>query len=481
MSSKTDSTGRWTVVLFGTLLVAAVLRFIGLQSGLWYDEIMTLVLSVRHPFSQIVTEFVGVNAHPLYSVMAHASLSVFGESAWALRLPAAVFGIASVLMVYLLAVQILPRVEAWVAAITMATSYHHVWFSQNARGYTLMGFLTLLSTFFLLRAARTGRRADYVIYACACAAGIYTHLTMAFVVGGHAAVLLLGHALHWRPALTQSLRPMLWAWIAAAALSVLAYAPFVPGIVALMGLEATQQATGVTTLSWLVTEALRSLFAGTGMPAALLGGFFAAFGAVSLLRRWPLVFMLLVAPAVVTGLTLVALGQPIRPRFFFFLSGAAAVFVGRGIGAVVEAIAARRAHVQPAQVTAAVVACACVLLALSATALPTNYRVPKQDFDGAVSFLEAAEMQGARIAMAGPACPAFELYYLKSWPCLKAADDVRTVARSADRLLVVYTLAAYIADPVLREDVRTNCVVQRRFPGTLGDGEITVCALHPSS
>ena len=57
------------------------------------------------------------------------------------------------------------------------------------------------------------------------------------------------------------------AWIAAAALSVLAYAPFVPGIVALMGLEATQQATGVTTLSWLVTEALRSLFAGTGMPA----------------------------------------------------------------------------------------------------------------------------------------------------------------------------------------------------------------------
>lgn len=72
----------------------------------------------------------------------------FGESGWALRLPAALFGIASVVMVYVLAARYLSRVEAWVATAVIATSYHHVWFSQNARGYTLIGFLTLLSTFF---------------------------------------------------------------------------------------------------------------------------------------------------------------------------------------------------------------------------------------------------------------------------------------------------------------------------------------------
>ncbi len=110
-------------------------------------------------------------------------------------------------MVYILAVEFLPRVEAWAATAVLATSYHHVWFSQNARGFTLMGFLTLLATYFLLRAGRTGARRDYAIYALACAAGIYTHLTMAFVVAGHVVVLLAGHALSWRPAVAQPLAP----------------------------------------------------------------------------------------------------------------------------------------------------------------------------------------------------------------------------------------------------------------------------------
>ncbi|MEQ1896959.1 MAG: hypothetical protein ABL971_06160 [Vicinamibacterales bacterium] len=38
---------------------------------------------------------------------------------------------------------------------------------------------------------------------------------------------------------------------------------------------------------------------------------------------------MLMMPGVLTGLAIVALGQPIRPRFFF-LSGAAAIFVGAG-------------------------------------------------------------------------------------------------------------------------------------------------------
>ncbi len=82
MSSKTEPAGtRWIIVLGVTFAAAAVLRFIALGFGLWYDEIVTLVLSARHPIGQIVTEFAGVNSHPLYSVLAHASIEAFGESA----------------------------------------------------------------------------------------------------------------------------------------------------------------------------------------------------------------------------------------------------------------------------------------------------------------------------------------------------------------------------------------------------------------
>jgi 4-amino-4-deoxy-L-arabinose transferase-like glycosyltransferase len=74
---------------------ALVLRAIGLDSGLWYDEIITLVDSVRAPLYSIVTEFPGNNQHTLFSVLAHISTGVFGEHAWSVRLPSLVFGVAA--------------------------------------------------------------------------------------------------------------------------------------------------------------------------------------------------------------------------------------------------------------------------------------------------------------------------------------------------------------------------------------------------
>src|ERR1043166_6480075 len=53
---------------------AALLRAIGSDSGLWLDEIITLVESVRRPLAQILTAFPGNNQHTLYSVLAPASV-----------------------------------------------------------------------------------------------------------------------------------------------------------------------------------------------------------------------------------------------------------------------------------------------------------------------------------------------------------------------------------------------------------------------
>jgi 4-amino-4-deoxy-L-arabinose transferase-like glycosyltransferase len=477
MSSKTDAArDQWVWIVLLTVTVAAVLRFIALGSGLWYDEIVTLVRSARLPIRQIVTEFPGVNAHPLYSVLAHIALSLFGESAWALRLPAALFGIASVAAVYFLAARVTTRIEAWIAAAVLATSYHHIWFSQNARGYTVMGFLALVATHTLLRANETARGRDYAIYALACAAGVYTHLTMAFVVAGHAAAVVGGRLIGWAPVRHVRVAPLIWSWAVAAILALAAYAPFMSGLVAdLLGADAPRQAAQVATARWAISDALRSILLGAGVPAALAGGAFAAIGTWSLWRRQPLVWTLLIAPAVVTGLAIGALGHPLRPRFFFFLSAAAAIFVGRGIGATVEWYTTRRTIGERAAV-GAMVACTFALVALSAMALPRNYRVPKQDFEGAVRFAEAAERRGALITAAGPACLPLEIYYGKSWPCLETVDDLRgSQVDDTVSVLNVSTLTDYIVDSSLREFLRSSCAPLARFPGTLGGGDIVVC------
>ena len=87
-------------VLTAILLIGAALRIYGLISGLWYDEIVTLVESVRPSLREIVTHFPSNNDHLLYSVLGHLSIGIFGEHAWSLRPPAFVFGVLSLLLVY---------------------------------------------------------------------------------------------------------------------------------------------------------------------------------------------------------------------------------------------------------------------------------------------------------------------------------------------------------------------------------------------
>ena len=66
------------------------------------------------------------------------------------------FGLASILALYLFGRQVTSASESLLAAALLTFSYHHVWFSQNARGYTGLLFWTLLSSWLLLRALRNG-------------------------------------------------------------------------------------------------------------------------------------------------------------------------------------------------------------------------------------------------------------------------------------------------------------------------------------
>ena len=74
----------WIWVTALTIL-AAVLRLIGINKGLWFDEIYFLIISVRHPLAEILTVFPGDTQHTLYSILARLSILGFGESARAAR------------------------------------------------------------------------------------------------------------------------------------------------------------------------------------------------------------------------------------------------------------------------------------------------------------------------------------------------------------------------------------------------------------
>lgn len=482
MSSKTDAardaaplTAAWRAALVAVLAVAAALRVLGLNGQLWFDELATLVVSVRHPLWDILTEFPGVNQHPFYSVLAHAAVGAFGEAPWTLRLPAAVFGVAAVWVVWEAGCDWLGRPVALLAAVLLATSSHHVWFSQNARGYTMLATFTLASTLALLRFGEDGRRRHAVLYVVTAVAGVFTHLTMAFVLVAHVVTVTAAWLLGERAARRFLPAPTLALWTVTAIVCGLAYAAYIPDLIATFVQKAPPQAAQVATASRATRDLLRGVTDGFGVGGLLIALAAGVTGGLRLLRERPLLACLIVMPAVTTlGLTAM-LGQPLRPRFLFNVSSGAALVVAFGLWTLAGAIAQRLAGQAPAARAAVAAAAVLVVLAGAAPAIAHNAATPKQDFDGALRLLDATAAAGETVVGAGTLCFVLDSYFGRRWPCVETYDEWIAATAGRDRVVVVHTLLEFWDDPRLITALTRDCRDRARFAGTLAGGDVVVC------
>ena len=456
-------------------MVAAALRVPGLNRGPWFDEIVTVVTSVRQPLAELVADFASNNVHPLYSVLAHASIVTFGDDVWTLRLPALVFGVATVPLLYILGREVTTRDEAIAAAALQTVSYHHIWFSQNARGYTALAFFAMASTLLLLRGLRDGRVRDIVGFAVVTALGAYTHLTMVLAAVAQAAVCAWAWSSPASAGLASWPRAKIaFGFVLAALLTVVFYAPMLPAIYAFFT-GPPQRTAEVATASWAIWETLRGLRIGMGAVGVLVGGLLLAWGLASYWRKSRVVVGLFVLPGVFTLAAMAAIGAPLRPRFVFFLIGFALLFVVRGVARVAASMAHHPEHAraQPLRTVPGVTVTA-LMLAGSVALLPANYRLPKQDYDGALRFIEQSRPADATVVTAGLAVYPFRHYYGRDWRGVETVGELRDIRERAHPVWIVYAFPEYI-DRALGETIQRECPPLRIFPGTLGGGDVVVC------
>lgn len=137
--------------------LAAILRFTLLgQESFWYDEAWTALLT-RAASLRTLLDTVGRDVHPpLYFVLAREWARWFGDSEAALRALSAIFGTLAPLLVYGLGRALRLRGPASLAgAFLLALNTQAIWYSQEARMYSLVGSL---GTAHLLLAALLARR-----------------------------------------------------------------------------------------------------------------------------------------------------------------------------------------------------------------------------------------------------------------------------------------------------------------------------------
>jgi 4-amino-4-deoxy-L-arabinose transferase-like glycosyltransferase len=483
-TATAGDTTAWRVALGAIVATALGARLIGLNSGLWIDEIYSLVRSVRAPLGAILTEFWGDNHHPFYALLAHVSRATFGEAPWAIRLPALLFGVAAVPMLYALGVLVASRREALLSALLLAVSYHHVWFSQSARGYSAVALVAIVTMWALLRGVATGGTRYFVVYGIVAGLGAYTHLTTVFVVVGHALALL------WFLAFSRetidrgaAVRGGLLAFATGATVTVVLYAPMLSDVVEYF-LNKPSGLRGVSTPRWALLETIRVLVLGLGAGMALLGGVIVAVGAfvgvsgiVAVWKQHRLFVLMLVGSSLVTVAgTAVARGT-MYPRFFFFAIGPAIVLVVRGAYAACDWLA--RVSGRPILGGQLATGGVAAVALLSAASLGFNYRYPKQDFEGAMRFVLAEQRAGDAVVSTGLPADPYRMLYGQPWSNLTTRAELDSVRHQSERTWVLWTFPRYLERfaPEIDQVLRADCGERRTFKGTLGGGDVLVCAL----
>lgn len=443
----TMTPGRW-VALFTA--IGAAIRFTGLNSDLWVDEIATLVMYLRLPPWEAVSRFESPNQHLLYSFLGSISLRMFGESAWSARLPAAVLGTATIPLFYPVARRWLDETPALWATLLLALNYHHVWFSQSARGYVPMIFFVVAAAWCLQRDRSGASLWNCAGYALSAGAAVLSVQTSAFLITGQ---MLTGG------------RRIFLSGLAGGVVALAGSIPILPALVHYYRTE--DRGEFGADLSALFAMLLRFLwsglaqgFLGAGALAVLAA---IAFGAWRVTRAHPDYGRPLAIAMAIHATAMLAAHYGGYPRYALYLLPFAMVAAAAGIAAIARP-AWRRATLA-------------LLILLSAAALWVNWRYPKQDYSGALAWVKSQAAPGDAIAAAGIAGKFYRLYHAPELTDLDTVDKLRALPADRRRW-IIYTFPGDMRRrfgplyDAIQDEAGWELV--RQFRGTLDGGTMYV-------
>jgi uncharacterized membrane protein len=168
--------------LSAIIFVGGYLRLTALgRQSLWFDE-ADIVVRAQRPMRDVLATFTtdGENG-PLYNLLLALWVRVAGISEMAVRFPSALAGLLAIPAIYLLTRRLAGGQAGLVAAGLLAISPYHLWYSQEAKMYSIVVLLTILSTYLLIDALERGRRLTWIAYVVATTAMFYFHVASVLV------------------------------------------------------------------------------------------------------------------------------------------------------------------------------------------------------------------------------------------------------------------------------------------------------------
>lgn len=133
------------------LLAALFLRLINLNQSFWLDEAINVNNVANLSFKSLIFDYSLGDFHPpLYHLILKSWVLVFPVTEISTRIPSVILGVLTVFITYLISRKLFEKGTALIAAILIATSPLHIYYSQEARMYMLAAFLVSMSVYFFI-------------------------------------------------------------------------------------------------------------------------------------------------------------------------------------------------------------------------------------------------------------------------------------------------------------------------------------------
>jgi len=182
--------GLLILCLISISILAFWLRIIGIekQGGLWNDEIVTYELVIK-PINEV---FMHSLPRPLYHVLLHCWISLFGDADTTLRFLSVIFGVCAVIAMYFAGREtenfykkqtpVNLSLTGITASLLTAVNSFLIFYSQEVRQYSLLALIATLSALFTVRLITKPQKKEFLLFFAVNCLFLMTHFISIIIV-----------------------------------------------------------------------------------------------------------------------------------------------------------------------------------------------------------------------------------------------------------------------------------------------------------
>jgi len=173
---------RIALLLFLIIAAGFMLRIYAIDHrSMWVDEESSIHFAEKS--ANNILAYADKETHPpLYYLILHHWINLFGESEAAVRSLSLIFGVVSIFLIYKTGKLMFSKEAGIISALILTLSAFHIYVSQEARMYSMMAMLALMSMYLFIMMQKKKSIYLDISYILSSTLLIYSHIYGIFII-----------------------------------------------------------------------------------------------------------------------------------------------------------------------------------------------------------------------------------------------------------------------------------------------------------